>query len=99
MTQCESNDASIHYLNFEDVWCSLAQIHIEILEIKNEHMQGVEVQRAMAHLLQSLQDYFTLDEINIDNWTFKLFYKVRLFLDAHNIQQNRPPTYLAFVYA
>ena len=32
----------------------------------------------MAHLLQSLQDYFTLDEINIDNWTFKLFYKVHL---------------------
>jgi len=29
----------------------------------------------MAHLLQSLQDYFTIDEINIDNWTFKLFYK------------------------
>jgi len=30
----------------------------------------------MAHLLQNLKDYFVLDEINIDNWTFKLFYKV-----------------------
>jgi len=30
----------------------------------------------MAHLLRDLVSYFTLDEINIDNWTFKLFYKV-----------------------
>ena len=30
----------------------------------------------MAHLLQNLKDYFVLEEINIDNWTFKLFYKV-----------------------
>jgi len=30
----------------------------------------------MAHLLQNLKDYLVLDEINIDNWTFKLFYKV-----------------------
>ena len=30
----------------------------------------------MAHLLQSLQEYFVFDVINIDNWTFKLFYKV-----------------------
>ena len=30
----------------------------------------------MAHLLQSLQDYFVLDDINIDSWTWKLFYKV-----------------------
>ena len=29
----------------------------------------------MAHLLQELTSYFHLDEINIDNWTFKLFYK------------------------
>ena len=57
---------------------SINQIHIEICEIKTERLQGVEFQRGMAHLLQSLQDYFTLDEINIDNWTFKLFYKVRL---------------------
>ena len=38
----------------------------------------------MAHLLQSLQDYFTLDEINIDNWTFKLFYKVHLSKKSKN---------------
>jgi len=30
----------------------------------------------MAHLLQNLKDYFVLDEINIDNWAFKLFYKL-----------------------
>ena len=27
------------------------------------------------HLLSDLVSYFTLDEINIDNWTFKLYYK------------------------
>ena len=30
----------------------------------------------MAHLLASLKDYFELEETNIDNWAFKLFYKV-----------------------
>ena len=30
----------------------------------------------MAHLLTDLANYFKLDEINIDNWTFKCFYKV-----------------------
>ena len=31
----------------------------------------------MAHLLaSSLKDYFELEETNIDNWAFKLFYKV-----------------------
>merc|ERR1712012_1213968 len=30
---------------------------------------------AMAHLLSDLAHYFKLDETNIDNWTFKLFYK------------------------
>ena len=30
----------------------------------------------MAHLLADFVNYFKLDEINIDNWTFKLFYKV-----------------------
>ena len=29
----------------------------------------------MAHLIASLKDYFELDEINIDSWTFKLYYK------------------------
>ena len=29
----------------------------------------------MAHLLASLKDYFELEEINIDSWTFKLYYK------------------------
>ena len=29
----------------------------------------------MAHMLKDLVDYFKLEEINIDNWTFKLFYK------------------------
>ena len=27
-------------------------------------------------MLKDLVDYFKLEEINIDNWTFKLFYKV-----------------------
>ena len=30
----------------------------------------------MAHMLKDLVDYFKLEEINIDNWTFKLYYKV-----------------------
>jgi len=34
----------------------------------------------MAHLLSDLVSYFTLDEINIDNWTFKLYYKVSTIL-------------------
>ena len=29
-----------------------------------------------SHILSDLVAYFTLDEINIDNWVFKLFYKV-----------------------
>ena len=29
----------------------------------------------MAHLIASLKDYFELEEINIDSWTFKLYYK------------------------
>ena len=32
------------------------------------------------HLLSDLVSYFTLDEINIDNWTFKLYYKVSTIL-------------------
>jgi len=34
----------------------------------------------MAHLLADLVSYFTLDEINIDNWVFKLYYKVSTVL-------------------
>jgi hypothetical protein len=34
----------------------------------------------MAHLLSDLVSYFTLDEINIDNWVFKLYYKVSTIL-------------------
>ena len=31
----------------------------------------------MAHLLaNTFKDYFDLEETNIDNWAFKLFYKV-----------------------
>ena len=30
----------------------------------------------MSRLLSDLANYITIDEINIDNWTFKLFYKV-----------------------
>ena len=29
----------------------------------------------MAHLVGDLAKYFQIDEINIDNWYFKLFYK------------------------
>ena len=29
----------------------------------------------MAHLLVNLKDYFEFDEINIDSWTFKLYYR------------------------
>jgi len=32
----------------------------------------------MAHLLSDLANYFNLDETNIDNWTFKLYYKVSM---------------------
>jgi len=34
----------------------------------------------MAHLLSDLANYFTLDEVNIDNWTFKLYYKVSMVI-------------------
>ena len=34
----------------------------------------------MAHLLSDFVAYFTLDEINIDNWVFKLYYKVSTIL-------------------
>jgi len=34
----------------------------------------------MAHLLSDLISYFKLDEINIDNWTFKLYYKVSMVI-------------------
>ena len=30
----------------------------------------------MAHLLGDLVKYFSFDEINIDNWMFKMYYKV-----------------------
>ena len=34
----------------------------------------------MAHMLKDLVDYFKLEDINIDNWTFKLYYKVHILL-------------------
>jgi len=34
----------------------------------------------MAHLLSDLANYFNLDETNIDNWTFKLYYKVSMVI-------------------
>eukprot|EP00092_Neocalanus_flemingeri_P010764 GFUD01011593.1.p1 GENE.GFUD01011593.1~~GFUD01011593.1.p1 ORF type:complete len:526 (+),score=111.55 GFUD01011593.1:72-1649(+) len=34
----------------------------------------------MAHLLSDLVSYFALEEINIDNWVFKLYYKVSTIL-------------------
>ena len=32
------------------------------------------------HLLSDLVSYFTIDEINIDDWTFKLYYKASTIL-------------------
>ena len=37
-------------------------------------------QVAMAHLLSDLANYFNLEETNIDNWTFKLYYKVSMVI-------------------
>jgi len=34
----------------------------------------------MSHLLSDLANYITIDEINIDNWTFKLYYKVSMVI-------------------
>ena len=34
----------------------------------------------MSHLLSDLASYITIDEINIDNWTFKLYYKVSMVI-------------------
>ena len=34
----------------------------------------------MAHLLSDLVKYFAFDEINIDNWMFKLYYKVSMVI-------------------
>ena len=33
-----------------------------------------------SHILSDLVSYFTLDEINIENWVFKLYYKVSTVL-------------------
>ena len=41
----------------------------------------------MAHMLKDLVDYFKLEEINIDNWTFKLYYKV--FLHQYVIKYSK----------
>ena len=44
-------------------------------------IRGGESTTDMAsHILSDLVSYFTLDEINIDNWVFKLFYKVSTIL-------------------
>ena len=32
----------------------------------------------MAHLLSDLANFLNLEETNIDNWTFKLYYKVSM---------------------
>ena len=32
------------------------------------------------HLLSDLVSYFTIDDINIDDWTFKLYYKASTIL-------------------
>ena len=34
----------------------------------------------MAHLLSDLVKYFAFDEINIDNWMFKMYYKVSMII-------------------
>ena len=34
----------------------------------------------MANLLSDLANYFNLEETNIDNWTFKLYYKVSMVI-------------------
>ena len=34
----------------------------------------------MAHLLSDLVKYFAFDEINIDNWMFKMYYKVSMVI-------------------
>ena len=34
----------------------------------------------MAHLLSDLVSYFKFDDVNIDNWTFKLFYKASVVI-------------------
>ena len=44
-------------------------------------IRGGESTTEMAsHILSDLVSYFTLDEINIDNLVFKLFYKVSTIL-------------------
>ena len=34
----------------------------------------------MAAILSDLANYFNLEETNIDNWTFKLYYKVSMVI-------------------
>ena len=34
----------------------------------------------MAQLLSDLTKYFKFEEVNIDNWTFKLFYKASVVI-------------------
>ena len=34
----------------------------------------------MAHLLGDLLKYMSFDEINVDNWMFKMYYKVSMVI-------------------
>ena len=47
-------------------------------EKKYNHLQGITIMA--SHILSDLVSYFTLDEINIENWVFKLYYKVSTVL-------------------
>ena len=46
----------------------------------NKYKSDLINYKMAQHLLSDLVSYFTLDEINIDNWTFKLYYKVSTIL-------------------
>ena len=46
----------------------------------DNHKDTSKARVNMAHLLSDLANYFKLDEINIDNWTFKLYYKVSMVI-------------------
>lgn len=50
----------------------------------------------MAHLLSDLANYFNLDETNIDNWTFKLYYKVSM-VKVISLQQYFPNIFCNFL--
>ena len=60
--------------------CVFEYLEVSRLQSENKYnpLQGITIMA--SHILSDLVSYFTLDEINIENWVFKLYYKVSTVL-------------------